>query len=484
MKGDFSRNTFDPSRHFSRVLMQQGRVLLDADWNEQAAILLHATRLLAVDLFGSHGGRGDGFKIDPASTSTDGNPDYFTIGAGFYYVDGIRCQCDAGGTYWKQPGYLNPLRLTEPRYLIYLDVWERHLSHVEQEVAGGISIRETALGGADTATRAQVIWQVRANEISADVSVACGEVGEGQVSWRNLIETWRALDPVPIGGGRLSARAKAQETAAAEDPCTIPPEARYRGSENQLYRVEVHRGGTAGSGATFKWSRENGSVVFPLCTLQGSVAVVEHLGADGRLGLHTGDWVELVDDRTELGNSAEDAPEAPDKPGRLLQVTAIDPIDLKVTLGLPDDNTRELPAYDEATAKRWHALLRRWDHQLGRSPAKAKPALGALAIEEKTTSGGKEVDNWLTLENGVQVQFERGGYYHTGDYWLIPARTVTRDVEWPQDDGKPAPQPPHGVEHHYAPLAIVTVDGNSVDVESRCRQLLTCATEIEPADAA
>ena len=30
MKGDFSRDTFDPLKHFSRVLMQQGRVQLDA----------------------------------------------------------------------------------------------------------------------------------------------------------------------------------------------------------------------------------------------------------------------------------------------------------------------------------------------------------------------------------------------------------------------------------------------------------------------
>ena len=43
MKGDFSRRTFDPQKHFSRVLMQQGRVQLDADWNEQAAIQLHHT---------------------------------------------------------------------------------------------------------------------------------------------------------------------------------------------------------------------------------------------------------------------------------------------------------------------------------------------------------------------------------------------------------------------------------------------------------
>jgi hypothetical protein len=55
MRGDFTRNTFDPSMHYSRVLMQQGRVQLDADWNEQAAIFTHFLRALARDLIGPYG---------------------------------------------------------------------------------------------------------------------------------------------------------------------------------------------------------------------------------------------------------------------------------------------------------------------------------------------------------------------------------------------------------------------------------------------
>ncbi len=44
MSGDFSRSTFDPKKHSSGVRMQQGRVQLDADWNEQADIVEHAVR--------------------------------------------------------------------------------------------------------------------------------------------------------------------------------------------------------------------------------------------------------------------------------------------------------------------------------------------------------------------------------------------------------------------------------------------------------
>ena len=87
-KGDFTRDTFnplDPLKQFSRVLMQQGRVQLDADWNEQTDILLHYLRSLAADIIGPRGGPDDGFEIthDPRSEQD------FEIHKGNYYVDGI-----------------------------------------------------------------------------------------------------------------------------------------------------------------------------------------------------------------------------------------------------------------------------------------------------------------------------------------------------------------------------------------------------------
>lgn len=53
MKGDFSQAAFDPEL-YSRVLVQQGRVQLDADWNEQQAILDYRMRTVLGDVFG-HG---------------------------------------------------------------------------------------------------------------------------------------------------------------------------------------------------------------------------------------------------------------------------------------------------------------------------------------------------------------------------------------------------------------------------------------------
>src|SRR6185436_11598465 len=100
-----------------------------------------------------------------------------------------------------------------------------------------------------------------------------------------------------------------------------------------------------------------------------------------------------------------------------------------------------------------HPLLRRWDQKSD-----------ALAVVETT---GDEDSKWIfTLEDGVQIQFPGAEgdvaakpltFYRTGDYWLIPARVATGDVEWPGPRGNPRPRPPHGVEHVFAPLGIITI---------------------------
>src|SRR5215471_21218573 len=100
MKADLTRNTCSAFNHFRRVIMQQGRVQLDADWNEQAAILLRYLQALGADLIGPHGGPGNnlGFTIMPlvvgaaggSSTAND-----FRISLGHYYVDGILCEADS-----------------------------------------------------------------------------------------------------------------------------------------------------------------------------------------------------------------------------------------------------------------------------------------------------------------------------------------------------------------------------------------------------
>src|SRR5258708_19460881 len=55
MKGDFTRFTFRPEKHYRSVRVQQGRVQLDADWNEQADIATHRDDVAASDLIARQG---------------------------------------------------------------------------------------------------------------------------------------------------------------------------------------------------------------------------------------------------------------------------------------------------------------------------------------------------------------------------------------------------------------------------------------------
>ncbi|MBZ0301276.1 MAG: DUF6519 domain-containing protein, partial [Anaerolineae bacterium] len=52
MRGDISRRTFDPTKHYDSVRLQQGRVQLDADSNEQVDITSHRIEAEARDLIG------------------------------------------------------------------------------------------------------------------------------------------------------------------------------------------------------------------------------------------------------------------------------------------------------------------------------------------------------------------------------------------------------------------------------------------------
>src|SRR3954469_11270868 len=69
MRGDFSRTTFRSDRHYSAVHLQQGRVLLDADFNEQSDLQRHRDRTLTADVAGASGAPavGGGFAVRPSA---------------------------------------------------------------------------------------------------------------------------------------------------------------------------------------------------------------------------------------------------------------------------------------------------------------------------------------------------------------------------------------------------------------------------------
>lgn len=498
MKGDFARMTFDPQLHFSQVLHQQGRVLLEADWNEQGAIQLHLLRSLIVDLVGACWAAGDGFRISQQDPNNNPLPlKNWRLSGGHFYVDGILCTNEAECTLAMQPYRPTPdytsdgtgaFETPADPFILYLDVWERHLSALEAP-----RILDKALGGIDTATRAQTVWQVRMLGIEAAIEMGERAIealrqredlppvaqllvnpdfdlrqgieelfarfsGDVEDDRRTACEDFKFLLTLrnQFAYPRLKASLGPVDTEA--DACIIAPDARYRGCENQLYRVEIHTGGTASigenAGATFKWSRENGSVIFPVVaapvsdgTVTGGTAYVirlGHLGRDLRLGLAVGDWVELGDDAIALAQRAQP----------LLEVSAIDTANKTVTVHVPAA-LGHVPSVDMNR----HPLLRRWDQRADAGDD------GTLAVRED--------DNGVELEDGVTIAFEPGGLYATGDYWVIPARvTDNGSLDWPlDDDDKPLAVMAKG-QHHYAVLG--GIDGNGGFEECACRVAPLC----------
>src|SRR6266542_578972 len=94
MKGDFTRRTFKPQKHYSSVQMQQGRIQRDSDWNEEVDIIDHRWRATLEDTIGPNGAPkvNGGFAIS-AVAGPDGEDLILTPGR--LYIDGILCELDA-----------------------------------------------------------------------------------------------------------------------------------------------------------------------------------------------------------------------------------------------------------------------------------------------------------------------------------------------------------------------------------------------------
>ena len=430
MSSDISRQRFNPANDFNSVLMQQGRVQLDADWNEWNEILDRRWRSETIDIIGRCVvplETPNGFEIQLSGGA-------MTIGRGRIYVHGLQAENHGTGDlefdavlaesrglkpipYEGQPYFPNPTPLpkTGGPHLVYLDVWEREVTAVENP-----DLIENAVG-VDTTTRLQTAWQVRVlQDVGADTT--CAAPDEEVKGW---------LDMIRPTAGRLTTRAVG--VATADDPCLIPPSGGYRGLENRTYRVEIHDGGTVGT-ATFKWSRDNASVATGVSAIEGDMTLTADRAVwDSVRRFSPGDWIEITDDLLEFSGG----------PGEIRRIATVDDasrtiaLETALTAGLFPVNAQNLTAPDR------HTRIKRWD-QTG--------AVGLIDVPDDTTS--------LVLEDGVEVTFNTspdGGAFRSGDYWIFAARTADASVE------ELEAAPPRGVHHHYCRLALVTFPDSVID---------------------
>src|SRR5215217_3043947 len=319
MAADISRVRFDPRRDFSGVLLQQGRLLLDADFNDLVALLDRRLRAETCDLtsFGpdpNHAGVAWVPRQTPDAFRVELSGGDLTIGRGRMYVDGLLAEnhgieqdgfdpllSEVTGTvdtpYLEQPYWNTPDDLpTEGMHLAYLDVWQREVTHLEDPELVEIAV------GVDATARWQTAWQVRLLQVPTGTT--CATADDDIPGWLELIN--------PSGGRLTTDTVDVDE----DDPCELPPLGGYRGLENQTYRVEIHEGGDPQADTvTFKWSRENASVAMPVVEMVSSTVLrLASVGRDDVLRISTNDWVEIVDDNYEYNG----------QPGEIRKVTVDD----------------------------------------------------------------------------------------------------------------------------------------------------------------
>jgi hypothetical protein len=499
MHADLSRWTFDAAQAYRAVLLQQGRVLLDADVNEQAEITAYHDEVRAADLVGRSGGPapapsasgvaalGPFAIVGPDGTAPDDAAapakwDQLRVTPGRYYVDGVLAESPGPG----QPGGAPDQRgwpvtgqphlaaigtgkqaapgMPEPdgtangdRFALYLDVWNHHVTPEEDP-----ALLEPALGGPDTTTRLRTVWQVKAAPLPAPADggtpVTCSDLHAAAADLRPARRLAASLEP----------------PGPDADPCLISSAGGYQRLENQLYRVQIHTGGAGGADPTFLWSRDNGIVVAGLTALEVSgsstTLALDRLGRDEELSFTAGSVVEVTSTDLELRElpgflATAGVPEVVSDAGGSAS-----------TLRLPVTWLAGAPPSVEALGQA--PIVRRWDG--GPSPL--------------VPDGGSAGDP-VPLESGIRVAFPAGGQAHPGDFWLIPARTVrlsyglaqlSGTIEWPPGGRGPAEQPPVGPVHHVTPLAILrrVDDGTTAGwvVESDCRLLFPALTEFTALD--
>lgn len=447
MSFDTSRYTFDPTKNYSGVVMEQGRVQLDSDWNAWLAQLSRRIQAGTLDTMGR--------AVYPPTTpfaflisfDAAGN---LTIGPGRMYVDGILAENhgDPTAAIWdsalaeksntpqpppttetgaipftSQPWFPTaalPIDPTTP-YLAYLDVWQRAVTYIEDP-----DLIDPAVG-IDTTGRLQTIWQVRLTPVNAGST--CASAGAPWLAASGGLLTTTPIDTTPSG------------------PCCLTNNTGYTGMENQNYRVEIHQPGPLGT-ATFKWSRDNASVETAVTGILGvtnsvlasaSQLTVTSMGRDQVLGFSKGNWIEIIDDDLELAGL----------PGELHLIDGVEFAGKTITLdSVVNSASFAVDGSNSTTASR-HTRIRRWDQAGKILESENSTVYTSLAIGsgDITIPSG---DISLLLEDGITVNFSAStGSFNTGDFWTFAARASTGTFTELND------APPQGIHHHYTPLAIV-----------------------------
>jgi hypothetical protein len=261
MASDISRTDDSGRQHYKGVVMQQGRVILDRDFNALQEITEERTDADALDFVGPCGTPDNGFAIDaiipgspplwvpppPLSPPALHNRD-FLISPGTMYVGGQRAvfpPADYGQppitySYFDQPDWIQP---DEPNTDATLEFVYLHLLEQEVSAVEDTDLKDVALGGPDTTQRVRLIKRVK--RLKVDSGDCTAAFAQAQVWWRN---NNLAFDPKTM---RLLLQASLKVSfstqASQPDPCEPVAQGGYLQPENRLIRVQIVDGGAGGT---------------------------------------------------------------------------------------------------------------------------------------------------------------------------------------------------------------------------------------------
>ena len=532
MTGDFSRSSLDQTKSYTGVFMQQGRVQVDADWNEQLLLAQHRTCVETQDVIGGSGTpmEGDGFLI---SATPDGG-DFF-IHPGRYYVDGLLCEINPE---WVE------VSITKSGTATLSSSW------LDGRPIAKYDWVEMAIEGQKDSIFAQVInapqptTQGSSEPVAMNVGNASASLSAGSGRLRRAITYLTqpfypspdlnpslSSPPAFVPGSRLTLsgyclvylEAWQRAVNALEDPhirevaLNGPDTGERLQTVWQVRLLEV----AATTSVNFcemkfpEWSRlisnaaSTGQMNAQSSPPPNNTNPCLVPPAAGFQGLQNQLYrIEVFQPGPQSGATFVWSRDNGMVETSIVSVNASTPTQVTVT-SLGTDDLHSFAIND------WVEIVDRDDELDGTPRFLAQivaPAPDPVSLQitlslpvpqaflnginnppnpttnyyrlkrwdmsgSSVTSTGipiqSGVNTWLQIENGVQVQFT-DGYYAPGAWWLIPARTATADIEWPPfqvPNTQPIPQPPFGTTRHFCRIGSISSSPEGGVIFGDCRNL-------------
>ncbi len=426
MASDRARLSHDPSRQYRSLVLQQGRVSLEADTNEASRLAETALRQDIIDIVGPMGTPDDGYEVKVGSGGGLG------IGAGSYYVGGWRVALDEPIRLGEGPDEadLDPTPLGDGQYAVALLLTEQEVSAVEDH-----ALLEVALGGPDTCQRTRLMQRAVAVPIGGD---------DCKAAFADLTEALGAegadYDPAT---GAIVPRARLHVTLvsspAPADPCDPPASGGYLGADNQLIRVAVTAFDPTSGKGKFVWGYDNASTLYRASTADGKILTLEGEPVDNDHAPRVGQAVEVLRTRSLFDHN---------------DVVAADSGVVTEVAEPYDPDLRRVVIAATLPAAQWgdsaHPLfLRLW---------KAEMEFGEGSAVELGDTG---LAITLTLNSAP-------GSIVARPFWNFAARPSTPVIVYPRRYLDSA-QPPEGPRQWLAPLAVAAVAKEGARILDDCR---------------